>query len=79
MMTPIAAEVTIFALARKSLVSVTDLIDWQAGTGGTIASPKRPSKVALWTNSWAAICPVIFWIDLPTGEAAVKALSWLRL
>lgn len=77
-MTPIAALVTIFALARKSLVSLTGKIVVQAGPIGSIASSRRPSRVALWTSSWAAICVVILAIDLPSGAGFEKAGSLLR-
>jgi hypothetical protein len=78
-MTPIAALVTTFALARKSFVSLTGKIVVQAGIIGSIASSRRPSRVALWTSSWAAICVVIFAIDLPSAAGFEKAGSLLRV
>lgn len=53
--TPMAALVTTFALARKSFVSLTGNILAQAGTAGSLANARRPSRVALWTSSCAAI------------------------
>jgi len=79
MITPIAALVTMFALARKSFVSFTGNIVAHAGTADSFANARRPSRVALWTSSWAAICMVTLAIDFPSAEASVKVASLLRL
>jgi hypothetical protein len=78
-MTPIAALVTMFALARKSLVSVTVLIFAQAGTVGSFTDCKRPSRVALCTSSCAAICDVTLAMDFPSADALLKVASLLRV
>ncbi len=79
MMTPIAALVTRLALARKSGVSFTGKMVAQAGTADSFASERRPSRVALWTSSWAAIWVVTLAIDFPSAEALLKVASLLRL
>lgn len=60
-------------------MSLTGKIVVQAGTIGSIASSRRPSRVALWTSSWAAICVVILAIDLPSAAGFEKAGSLLRV
>ena len=79
MMTPMAALVTMFAFARKSGVSLTGKMFAQAGTGGWLAMESSPSRVALWTSSWAAIWLVTFAIDFPSADALLKVASLLRL
>ena len=79
MITPMAALVTMLAFARKSGVSLTGKMVAQAGTGDWLAMERRPSSVALWTSSWAAIWVVTLAIDFPSAEALLKVASLLRL